>query len=69
MARKNDGFFRKILEAAQTQGWRVERTTKGHWQFIPPNPKIPMVVTGNTSGDARSVRHFLSQMRKSGFQD
>lgn len=68
MARKNDGFFRNILDSALKQGWRVQRTTKGHWQFIPPST-LPMVVTGNTSGDQRSVRHFLSQMRKSGFQD
>jgi len=67
MARQNDGFFRNILDTAKKQGWRVERTTKGHGQFIPPT-KLPMVITGNTSGDHRSVRHFLSQMRKSGLQ-
>ena len=68
MARKNDGFFREILETAVAQGWKALRTTKGHWQFVPPTKDYPMVVTGNTSGDQRSVRHFLSQMRRSGYQ-
>ena len=69
MSRKNDGFFCSILEKAKAKGWRVERTTKGHWQLIPPDKNQPMVVTGNTSGDKRSVNHFLSQMRRSGYVD
>jgi len=25
--------FRDLLEELRAQGWRIERTSKGHWQF------------------------------------
>jgi hypothetical protein len=57
------------MARAVAQGWRIERTTQRHWRFCPPDRSRPMVVTGDTSGDQRSVLHFVSQLRKSGFRD
>ena len=63
---KRDGFFRDIMNAAKTQGWRIERTSKGHWQFIPPVKGQPIVVTSGTPSDHRETKNFLSDMRRSG---
>jgi hypothetical protein len=58
--------LRLIVKAAKEQGWREERTTKGHLRLVPPDPtKRPCVASG-TPGDARAIRNFLAQCRRSG---
>lgn len=58
--------LRKIEQAAREQGWRVERTKKGHIRFVPPDATKPMVVAAGTPSDHRSIRNLVAQLRRSG---
>jgi len=60
--------FDTIRRAAEAQGWIVERTKGKHWRFIPPDRTKRMVVTGGTPSDMRSIRNFLADLRRQGFQ-
>jgi hypothetical protein len=55
-----------IEKAARDQGWRVERTRKGHPVFYPPDPSRHPIVTSGTPGDQRSLRNVLSELRAAG---
>lgn len=59
--------LRKIEQAAREQGWRVERTTKGHIRFVPPDATMPMVIASGTPSDQRSIKNLIAQLRRSGF--
>lgn len=58
--------MRDIERAAREQGWRVERTAKGHVRFVPPDPTMPIVVASGTPGDRRAIRNLLAALRRSG---
>jgi hypothetical protein len=60
------GEVAKVQRLAEEQGFRVTRTTNGHYQFYAPNRK-DIIVTGGTPGDGRSWNNFMSQMRRAGF--
>lgn len=66
MQTASDGLFRRIRDAAIAQGWRVDKTAKHHWRFLPPVLSLPAVVTSGTPSDFRAVRNFLAAMRRSG---
>lgn len=57
--------LRKIEQAAWEQGWRVERTKKGHIRFVPPEVTKPMVEAAGTPSELRSIRNLLAQLRRS----
>ncbi len=57
---------KKILRAAKAQGWRIERTRKGHLRLVPPDPKAPMVIGSGNPSDHRAIRNLLAQMKRSG---
>ncbi len=59
--------IRKIEKAAREQGWRVERTKKGHWRFIPPDPNKKIVLGSGTPGDQRAIRNLLANLKREGF--
>ncbi len=58
--------LRDLLNAAMEQGWAVSRTRNGHWRCVPPEPNNPIVVTGSTASDRRSLSNFRSQLRRGG---
>ena len=58
--------FRDIVKEAEAQGWRLERTSKGHVKMIPPD-KGPPVFTSGTPGDYRALKNFLGKLRRRGF--
>ena len=61
--------FRDLLEELRAQGWRIERTSKGHWQFFPPDrTKTPVVFSG-TPSDWRSLHNCMSKLERSGFRN
>lgn len=43
-----DGAYRDLFDAAREQGWRVERLANSHHRFVPPDPKMPIVVVSST---------------------
>jgi hypothetical protein len=58
--------LRKIIEAAEDQGWRQERTKKGHLRLVPSDKsKDPSLFSG-TPGDVRAIRNFLAHLRRNG---
>jgi len=66
--RLEHGRWRPRQGAARGQGWRVERTKKMHWRFIPKDPGKPICIFSGTPSDYRAIRNFLADLRRSGFQ-
>lgn len=58
--------LKRIIGAAKDQGWREERTTKGHLRLVPPDRTKPACVFSGTPGDVRAIRNFLAACRRSG---
>jgi len=58
---------KELLDAAEKQGWRVERTKKGHWRCYAPDGDTIVIVPG-TPSDRRSLRNAVAEMRRGGFQ-
>jgi hypothetical protein len=59
--------FQNIRDAAEAQGWRVEKLKSGHWILFPPNKSFSPVVTSGTPGDWRAEKNFMSELKKRGF--
>jgi hypothetical protein len=58
--------FRVLRRKALDSWWRVEKTAKGHWMFIPPMPGEPVLMSGSP-GDGESVfRHYRPKLKKAG---
>ncbi len=60
-----------LLEELRLQGWKVERTARGHYRAAPPDPTKPLVHFSHysRSEDPTAWRIILSQLRRSGFRD
>jgi len=58
--------FDKVLEKARDQGWRVDRTKKGHWRFLSPDRTQPPIYFSGTPSDHRSIRNLVAQLRRAG---
>lgn len=56
----------ELLREARAQGWRVERTKRGHWQCYAPDGETIVVISG-TTGDRRSLKQAIAEMRRAGF--
>ena len=62
-----DKELKALIRAAEKQGWRVERTKKGHWQFYAPDGEN-IVTAAGTSGGGRGTSNLLSRLRRYGFK-
>src|SRR5437764_5562857 len=60
--------IQRVIRVAETQGFRVSRTTRGHYQFYAPNRK-DIITTSGTPGEMHGWQNFLAQMRRAGFQE
>ena len=58
--------LKKILQAAEKQGWKVERTKKGHWQLFAPDG-VNIVTVSGTPGGAKAIQYIVSDLRRFGF--
>lgn len=58
--------WKRVVEAAVEQRWRVEPTTDG-WQLKAPDG-ITIVTIHGTPSDHRAIQNTISRMRRSGFQ-
>ena len=59
---------KRILEALEEQGWRVEETKKRHYMAYPPDKAQGPVSLGSTPSDWRSLRNALSLLKRRGFR-
>ena len=59
--------LRDIVKAAREQGFRVDRTSKGHWVFYHPDPKVAPIYFSGTPGDWRAIHNLLGKLRRAGF--
>jgi predicted RNA binding protein YcfA (HicA-like mRNA interferase family) len=57
----------KIIAALEDQGWRVERTNKGHWRCYAPDAEGIVHLPG-TPSDHRSLANAVAKLRRYGFQ-
>lgn len=55
-----------VLRTLESQGWVIVQSGGNHWKCIPPNPNAPIVVGGSTPSDPRSIKNFISRLRRSG---
>jgi hypothetical protein len=60
------GDLRKLLKAAEAQGFTVERTSKGHW-LVRDAEGLAVATIAGTASDHRSWRNALAYLRKAGF--
>lgn len=60
--------FRDIRNAAESQGWVVEKTKKNHWRFNPPGEGLTPVFFSGSPGDFRAFQNFIAELRKRGFR-
>jgi len=58
--------LRKIVKAARDQGWREDRTTRGHLRLTPPDMSQKPCTFSGTPGDVRAIRNFLTCLKHSG---
>lgn len=56
----------RIQKNAEAQGWKVKRTTAGHWSFYAPNGE-DIVTTAGTPSDHRGHYNFIARMKKGGY--
>jgi len=59
--------LRDIVKAAEDQGFRIERTKRGHLSIYPPDKRFPPVIFSGTPGDQRSIKNGLAKLRQAGF--
>lgn len=58
----------ELERAALDQGWRVERTKRGHRRVIPPDPTRRIVIGSGTPGDRRAIWNLLAHLKREGFR-
>jgi predicted RNA binding protein YcfA (HicA-like mRNA interferase family) len=59
--------LKKVLEAAEEQGWRVKRLKSGHYMLFSPDG-INKVTMAGTAGNTEALNNELSRLRRYGFQ-
>jgi hypothetical protein len=57
----------EIIAALEDQGWRVERTKKGHWRCYAPGGEGIVLLAGIPL-DRRSLANAVARLRRYGFQ-
>lgn len=57
----------KLIVAAKNQGWKVDRTERGHVRATSPVTGDACIASG-TPGDVRAVKNFLACLYRNGFE-
>lgn len=55
---------RRLIQAAQDAGWKVEWTGGGHIKFIPPSGRP--IFTSGTPSDHRTTQNLKHRLRREG---
>lgn len=60
--------FKELKSEAERQGWRVEPTKSGHWNFYPPDPTQGIVNHAGTPSDHRAMKNTISRLKRAGLK-
>lgn len=59
--------YREVVEhLIDTQGWRYDRSGKGHPVMLPADRSKPQLRVPTTPGDSRSLRNWIADVRRRG---
>lgn len=58
--------WKKLIEAAEDQGWTVERTKRGAYKLVPPDVTKQIVFIHQTPSEVRAIRNKIAEMKRSG---
>jgi len=58
--------LRDIERAAAEQGWKIDRTARGHPRFTPPDRTDEIIVGSGTPSDVRALRNLLARLKRAG---
>lgn len=61
-----DKDLRKLIRAAERQGWTVQIGKAGHVKLFAPDGRT-LVTMGSTESDRRALTNTVSRMRRAGF--
>lgn len=53
-----------LFKLARARGWRIDRTTSGHWRLESPQKRV--VITSGTASDFRAVKNFRMNLKRAG---
>lgn len=48
------------------EGWTYRYGLSGHFKLIPPNPDLPIVVSGTTPSDFKGTLNWITDLKRSG---
>jgi hypothetical protein len=57
--------FKKVIEAAERQGWRTKMRKNGHWVLYAPNGE-DIVHASGTPGNPGALDDFVGDLRRTG---
>ena len=58
--------LKRLIRAAQRQGWAVQKRRSGHYQLTPPARGSPLIVVSGTPGDYRAFVKARCQLKRAG---
>jgi len=58
--------LRDVNRAAEEQGFGVERTSKGHWKYTPPDKRFRAEFFSGTPSDQRAIKNLVAKLRRAG---
>jgi hypothetical protein len=58
--------LKEVLREAESQGWEVRYSSKGHPMLYAPDGES-IVTTGGTPSDHRALTNLISRLRRHGF--
>ncbi|MGH9608028.1 MAG: hypothetical protein ACRD34_00005, partial [Bryobacteraceae bacterium] len=59
--------IQRVIRQSEAQGFRVTRTTKGHYQFYSSNKKDIVIASGSPGGGNYWVA-FMGEMKRAGYR-
>lgn len=60
--------IQRVIRQSEAQGFRVTRTTKGHYQFYSSNKKDIVIASGSPGGGNYWVA-FMGEMKRAGYRE
>jgi hypothetical protein len=58
--------LRPAAKAALEQGWTIQFTRGNHLRWMPPDPTVGFVTSGQTVSDRCSIKNMTARLRRHG---
>ncbi len=58
--------FDKLVKQLKRAGWKVDKTTRGHWRMASPEGGV--VIASGTPSDHRAISNLRSQLKRAGYK-